>query len=469
MSAKSFLRVWHSPRPPSSCTIFHHDNEQSPIDAIGKGGHDKIFNEFCSSLKSWKYRFFLIDRRAIRDAIPLRHHNSSVSDPPPTSVRAEDNHVGHHPAFKDGKGNVVASMSHFLKFPMASGVRIGRAQEAKDRAASKRPTPRGPSCWTKKKKTAPMSVGLSESNSDGSPQSGSGTVHSASPLNTVIPGNIYVKSGGSNQALQSSTHVEEETDNVSNNNNDDDNEVNSPHSASPPHSEQSPHSKHYLHSKHSLHSEDHENVPSGGDGIHLTEGSGNIHHVATGSAGSSSHTFPSRNSGGDGGSFQAHVSPPVPFVLSWNLTTGSNLNDVEFCYDMMINLATPFVRAQQNRLSDHQALQQAWFELGRETLAHSCKDLSQRLTDTQNNLVGVLRTRAILSKDHKTLQQVHLDCAGREPFNQAIVVGWSEGVKVDQTEEEAQAILATADNYDPGYQATFMSAFGELFTESYPY
>ncbi|GKC24688.1 hypothetical protein Tco_1026838 [Tanacetum coccineum] len=56
----------------------------------GKGGHDKIFNEFCSSLKNWKDRFFLIDRRAIPDAMPWRHHNSSVLDPPPTGVRAED-------------------------------------------------------------------------------------------------------------------------------------------------------------------------------------------------------------------------------------------------------------------------------------------------------------------------------------------------------------------------------------------
>ncbi|GKA38926.1 hypothetical protein Tco_0731477 [Tanacetum coccineum] len=33
-----------------------------------------------------------------------------------------------------------------------------------------------------------------------------------------------------------------------------------------------------------------------------------------------------------------------------------------------------------------------------------------------------------------------------EPFNQAIIIGWSEGVLVDQTEEKAQAILTTADD-----------------------
>ncbi|GKA45555.1 hypothetical protein Tco_0738351, partial [Tanacetum coccineum] len=99
----------------------------------GKGGHDKIFNEFCTSLKHWKDRFFLIDRRAIPDAMPWRHQDSSLADPSATGVRAEDihrlcenvidlrpvhptmlyvvglttiwKHVGHHPVFKDGEGN----------------------------------------------------------------------------------------------------------------------------------------------------------------------------------------------------------------------------------------------------------------------------------------------------------------------------------------------------------------------------
>ncbi|GKF48295.1 hypothetical protein Tco_0141546 [Tanacetum coccineum] len=51
----------------------------------------------------------------------------------------------------------------------------------------------------------------------------------------------------------------------------------------------------------------------------------------------------------------------------------------------------------------------------------------------------------------------------------AIVIGWLEGVKLDRTEEEVQAILATVDNYDPECHSTFMSAFDELFTNSYPY
>ncbi|GKD61878.1 hypothetical protein Tco_1299387 [Tanacetum coccineum] len=86
--------------------------------------------------------------------MPLRHQDSSVADPPPTGVRAEDirrlcknvidlrpvhpdmlyaiglmtiwKHVGHHPVFKDGEGTVATSMSQFLKFPMAGGVYVGK-------------------------------------------------------------------------------------------------------------------------------------------------------------------------------------------------------------------------------------------------------------------------------------------------------------------------------------------------------
>ncbi|GJX97235.1 hypothetical protein Tco_0353033 [Tanacetum coccineum] len=56
-----------------------------------------------------------------------------------------------------------------------------------------------------------------------------------------------------------------------------------------------------------------------------------------------------------------------------------------------------------------------------------------------------------------------------EPFNQAIITGWSEGVLVDRTEEKAQAILTTADDYDPECHAKFKSAFDRLFVKSYPY
>ncbi|GKF85685.1 hypothetical protein Tco_0253512, partial [Tanacetum coccineum] len=103
---------------------------------------------------------------------------------------------------------------------------------------------------------------------------------------------------------------------------------------------------------------------------------------------------------------------------------------------MMINLATPAVRDQQNRLSDYQALQRSWFELGRGALAQIdilqryealnenyeelyeshryCQDVFDRLTEKQNQLVDTVQSRNKLSNDHKALQQVHLGCVEKE-------------------------------------------------------
>ncbi|GKG39850.1 hypothetical protein Tco_0463995, partial [Tanacetum coccineum] len=61
-----------------------------------------------------------------------------------------------------------------------------KAQAAKDRAVGKRAATEGTSQRTKKKKTTPLSFTLSDSEADGSNRSGSGTHHSASPLNTII-------------------------------------------------------------------------------------------------------------------------------------------------------------------------------------------------------------------------------------------------------------------------------------------
>ncbi|GJS89260.1 hypothetical protein Tco_0771896 [Tanacetum coccineum] len=195
-----------------------------------------------------------------------------------------------------------------------------------------------------------------------------------------------------------------------------------------------------------------------------------------------------------------------------------------------------------------------------------CKDVFERLTDTQNHLVDALRSRNILFDDHKILKQTHMGYVGKEAAlteklvavekekdeildknqdqeerikrleealaskasslskaentastlkgnierltvdlnqaevvrhnyvrqllptivqrllssdeyknslsgisNQAIVARWSEGVEVERSDEDAEAILATAANYDPECKSTFMSTFDGLFVKSYPY
>ncbi|GKD18688.1 hypothetical protein Tco_1207846, partial [Tanacetum coccineum] len=125
-----------------------------------------LFRAFykLNNLKHWKERFFLIDRRAILDAMSLRHKNSSMADPPPTGVQAEDIHrlcekiidlrsvhptmlyeiglttiwknVGHHPVFKDGDRNVEHEDERVLAAQR-------KARATKDKAVGKRSAAEG--------------------------------------------------------------------------------------------------------------------------------------------------------------------------------------------------------------------------------------------------------------------------------------------------------------------------------------
>ncbi|GKB31105.1 reverse transcriptase domain-containing protein [Tanacetum coccineum] len=174
-----------------------------------------------------------------------------------------------------------------------------------------------------------------------------------------------------------------------------------------------------------------------------------------------------------------------------------------------------------------------------ETQTHrSCRAVSYRLTETQNQLLDTIRSRNQLYEDHKALQQVHLGCVGKEAdlveklaamekerddlldrdqereeciqrleadlasktsslaeaecvvdtlrgdlerltmdLSKAEIVRHNYvcqllptvGVKAAWSEDEAQAFLATAVNYDPACKETFMTEFDSLFDKSYPY
>ncbi|GJT80852.1 hypothetical protein Tco_1055194 [Tanacetum coccineum] len=334
-----------------------------------------------------------IDRRAILDAMPWRHQDSSVADPPPTGIRAEDirrlcenvidlrpvhlamlyavglttiwKHVGHHPVFKD----VVTSMSQFLKFPMAGGVRVvkgttlaanevipqhttpplpsgsqipeksdhqkvvevenervlaakRKAQVAKDRAAGKRAAAEGASQQTKRKKTTPLSFALSDSKADESNRSGSGTHHSASPLNTIIPNEGEL---ATSLILEPVDQTEEDTDQPLDNSNPSDEGT------------------------HPVRSEPGPTHASGSTG----------HKVSSTSGGSYRLAFPARHPGGDD--------------------------------------AAP--------AGGMRALQRSWFELGRGALAQI--DMLQRYK-VLNEDYGEL------FESHRSCQYVHLGCVGKE-------------------------------------------------------
>nr|GFD58357.1 hypothetical protein [Tanacetum cinerariifolium] len=74
----------------------------------------------------------------------------------------------------------------------------------------------GPSSRTKRKKIDPTSMALDESEQEDSSQSGFETHHYASLRTTVLPDNVNVGTGTSNQALQDVEKGEEETRNDSN-------------------------------------------------------------------------------------------------------------------------------------------------------------------------------------------------------------------------------------------------------------
>ncbi|GKC71011.1 hypothetical protein Tco_1116894 [Tanacetum coccineum] len=351
-------------------------------------------------------------------------------------------HVGHHPVFKDGEGTVATSMSQFLKFLMARGVRVEnegvlaakrKAQATKDKATRKRSAAEGTSRPTKKKKGAPLTFTLDESEGDDSTRNGSRTHHSASPLNTIIPDNVDPTAGGGSLVLEYVRREEDDADR-SLDNVEDGTYANSPptnNSLGPQHSNRFDEDTHVHSSRGGLHHDKREEQTY----RHASGSSGHV--VSSSSDGSGRLAFPKRNPGGDGvAPCGGNAVSPTLFVPAWNLTTHSILNDAESCRDMMINLATPAVRDQQSRLSDYQALQRSWFELGRGTLAQiillqryealnddygelyeshrSCRDVSDRLTETQNQLVDVIRNPNQLADENKTLRQEHLGCASKE-------------------------------------------------------
>ncbi|GJX61761.1 hypothetical protein Tco_0294661 [Tanacetum coccineum] len=127
-----------------------------------------------------------------------------------------------------------------------------------------------------------------------------------------------------------------------------------------------------------------------------------LHRLFTSSSGGfGRNAFTERNAGAnEDGSIQRGKISSKLFVPVWSLTTNTSLNNTELCRDMMIHLAPPAVRADQNCLLDNQALQKACFDLGRGALVQI--DMLQRYE--------ALR----LSKSYKALQKDHLECVGQD-------------------------------------------------------
>nr|GEU40757.1 hypothetical protein [Tanacetum cinerariifolium] len=312
---------------------------------------------------------------------------------------------------------------------------------------------------------------------------GSGTYHSALPINTIIPDDVDPAIGEGSLVLESIRREEDDPDRGL------DNVKDGTETDSPP-------INHPFGSQHSDRSNKDTHVHSGG--LHHDKGDEQAHRHASGhevsssSGGSARWAFPKRNPSGDGAgsSLRGDAVPPNLF----------------------------------SRLSDYQALQRLWFKLGHEALAQI--DLLQwyeALNDDYKDLY----------KSHRSCGDEHLGCVGKEAglveklvvvekekdnlldknreeeerirrlekelasktssltkaessvstlkgdlecltvdishAEIAITARWSKGMKVECTQEDTEAILAGAADYDHHYKDTFMFAFDYLFTQSCPY
>nr|GEU47146.1 putative transposase (putative), gypsy type [Tanacetum cinerariifolium] len=129
-------------------------------------GTRKCFKEVTTSLKGWKRKFFLIDRRAISDAMPWRHGDTDLHDKFPSNFNQDDverlsefllplrpppchllyvcglttacRHPGLSYSIKDQDKNVI-NMDTFLKLPTWTGTIVSKGDPILE---DQRPKPR---------------------------------------------------------------------------------------------------------------------------------------------------------------------------------------------------------------------------------------------------------------------------------------------------------------------------------------
>nr|GEY14781.1 hypothetical protein [Tanacetum cinerariifolium] len=174
--------------------------------------------------------------------------------------------VGKREAIKNLAPLVAANMCEFLKFPMERGVRICRGMALRPNKRLKKRK------RLRKLKINPLGRGLGMPRLLAAPRRENPLQDCSfrTLINTFNPVDTDAEARGSNQALQSDGHVEEEAVDVFNNNENNNKEVNYPHSIT------SPHSKYSSHLEHSLHSKEHTDIRTLDDEGHLNERDDNV-------------------------------------------------------------------------------------------------------------------------------------------------------------------------------------------------
>ncbi|GJX74089.1 hypothetical protein Tco_0312684 [Tanacetum coccineum] len=249
-------------------------------------------------------------------------------------------------------------------------------------------------------------------------------------------------------------------DNVGN-----DTKVKSPHSAS------SPYFEHSLQSQHSAHSDEDTHAHSNGDGLYHDErgeharrhASGSTCRVLSSSPGDSARqVYSQRNHGGDKIEHLGCVGKEAALTEKLVVVEKEKdeLLDKNWAQEEHIKRLEETLASKTSSLSEAESTASALKgDLERLTIDLSYAEIVRH--NYVRQLLPNVFQRLLSSEEYKkTLSDV---------FNQAIVAGWSKGVKVKHSDEDVEAILATAADYDPECKSTFISAFDTLFVKKYPY
>nr|GEX36257.1 hypothetical protein [Tanacetum cinerariifolium] len=196
-----------------------------------------------------------------------------------------------------------------------------------------------------------------------------------------------------------------------------------------------------------------------------------VGRVSSFSGGSHRQAFPRRNPGGSG------ISSFLPLQVTsycMRLTVDLGLTDDELSWLQERDDLLDKDREKEERIKQLEAdlanktSSFAETEGVVNTLKGDLERLTVELSHTEivrhnyvRRLLPTVFQRLLSSNEYKkSLSDV---------FNLAIAIGLSKGVKAACSEEEADAFLATAVNYDPACKDTFMTEFDSLLNKSYPY
>nr|GEV95543.1 hypothetical protein [Tanacetum cinerariifolium] len=369
-------------------------------------------------------------------------------------------HVRHHPVFKDGEGT-----GNIIVLPLFVGVHVGKGTTLVTNEVIPQCTTQPlPSCAQILEKSdhqkvveyenemvlvAKRKTQAAKDKATGKRSAAEGTSYH----------NVDLATGEDSLVLESVGREEDDADRGL------DNVKDGTEADSPP-------VNHPFGSQHSDRSDEDTHVHS--DGLHHDEGDEQAHRHASGSF--TRRAFPKRNLSGDGAGSSAFMVRACRGALaqidllqryeSLNDDNGELYESHRSCGDEHLGCAGKeaglvenlvVVKKEKDDLLDKSREQEERIRRLKEELASKTSSLTEAESSV-STLKGDL--------EYLTVDLSHAEII-RHTY--AIAVVWSEGVKVERTQEDAEAILAGAADYDPHCKDTFMSAFDSLLTQSYLY